>query len=174
VNGSIETTGANQRVTLYWRPGCVYCLRMRFVLRWHHLPVQRINIWADPDAAAYVRSVSKGNETVPTVVIDGAGVPALLDEACRVASPAGRIGLLGFSSAPSPLSQQEVVRKELTIAGSRLNRRMLPRVVEWLSSGRLKPEDMITQVFAASDARAAFDLIEREPDKTLKVQLDFA
>lgn len=110
----------------------------------------------------------------PTVVIDGAGVPALLDEACRVASPAGRIGLLGFSAAPSPLSQQEVVRKELTIAGSRLNRRMLPRVVEWLASGRLKPADMITQVFAASDARAAFDLIEREPDKTLKVQLDFA
>ena len=71
VNGSIETTGANQRVTLYWRPGCVYCLRMRFVLRWHHLPVQRINIWADPDAAAYVRSVANGNETVPTVVIDG-------------------------------------------------------------------------------------------------------
>jgi L-gulonate 5-dehydrogenase len=110
----------------------------------------------------------------PTVVIDGAGVPALLDEACRIVSPAGRIGLLGFSAAPSPLSQQEVVRKELTIAGSRLNRRMLPRVVEWLSSGRLKPEDMITQVFDASDARAAFDLIEREPDKTLKVQLDFS
>lgn len=62
---------ANQRVTLYWRPGCVYCLRMRFVLRWHHLSVQRINIWADPGAAAYVRSVANGNETVPTVVIDG-------------------------------------------------------------------------------------------------------
>ena len=71
MNGFIETTGANQRVTLYWRPGCVYCLRMRFVLRWHHLSVQRVNIWADPDAAAYVRSVSNGNETVPTVVIDG-------------------------------------------------------------------------------------------------------
>ena len=32
----------------------------------------------------------------PTVVIDGAGVTSLLDEACRIASPAGRIGLLGF------------------------------------------------------------------------------
>lgn len=30
-----------------------------------------INIWRDPDAAAFVRSVADGNETVPTVVIDG-------------------------------------------------------------------------------------------------------
>jgi len=109
----------------------------------------------------------------PTLVIDGAGIPALLDEACRVASPAGRIGLLGFSNAPSNLSQQEVVRKELTIVGSRLNRRLLPRIVEWLAEKRLDPQGMITQVFPAADAHAAFDLIEREPQRTLKVQLDF-
>src|SRR5580700_6771502 len=48
----------------------------------------------------------------PTLVIDGAGIPALLNEACRVASPAGRIGLLGFSPSPSTLSQQDVVSKE--------------------------------------------------------------
>jgi glutaredoxin len=27
------------------------------------------NIWDDPDAAAFVRSVADGNETVPTVVV---------------------------------------------------------------------------------------------------------
>lgn len=30
-----------------------------------------VNIWNDEEAAAYVRSVNNGNETVPTVVIDG-------------------------------------------------------------------------------------------------------
>ena len=59
------------KVTLYWRPGCVFCMRLRLVLRWHHLSVHRVNIWADPDAAAFVRSVAGGNETVPTVVVDG-------------------------------------------------------------------------------------------------------
>jgi hypothetical protein len=29
----------------------------------------RVNIWEDPDAAAFVRSVAGGNETVPTVTI---------------------------------------------------------------------------------------------------------
>jgi L-gulonate 5-dehydrogenase len=110
----------------------------------------------------------------PSLVIDGAGIPALLNEACRVASPAGRIGLLGFSPSPSTLSQQDVVSKELTIVGSRLNRRLIPQVVTWLAEGRLKPESMITQVFAAAAAREAFDLIEKQPQRTLKVQLDFS
>ncbi|KQT53778.1 alcohol dehydrogenase [Aureimonas sp. Leaf454] len=119
-------------------------------------------------------TADEGDGLGPTLVIDGAGVPALFEEAARIASPAGRIGLLGFSASPSPVSQQEIVRKELTIVGSRLSRRLLPRVVEWLADGRLKPTGMVTQVFPASEAEAAFDLIEREPDKTLKVQLDFA
>ena len=109
----------------------------------------------------------------PSVVIDGAGVPALLEEACRVASPAGRIGLLGFSPAPCNVSQQEIVKKELTLVGSRLNRQLLPEVVGWLESGRLQPAAMITQTFAAAEARAAFELVERHPERTVKVQLAF-
>jgi mycoredoxin len=31
--------------------------------------VDEINIWEDPDGAAFVRSVAGGNETVPTVRI---------------------------------------------------------------------------------------------------------
>ncbi len=109
----------------------------------------------------------------PSVIIDGAGIPALLEEACRIAAPAGRIGLLGFSPAPCNVSQQEIVRKELTLVGSRLNRRFIPEIVGWLESGALKPASMITQTFAAQDARAAFDLVEQHPERTLKVQLAF-
>ncbi|MFC4167722.1 Zn-dependent oxidoreductase [Teichococcus aestuarii] len=109
----------------------------------------------------------------PSLVIDGAGVPALLEEACRVASPAARIGILGFSPAPCNVSQQEIVKKELTLVGSRLNRRLLPQVVQWLAEGRLRPAAMITQTFAAADAPAAFELIEKDPGSTVKVQLAF-
>lgn len=124
------------------------------------------------DVPARVASENEG--LGPSLVIDGAGVPALLAEACRVASPAGRIGILGFSPAPCPVSQQEIVKKELGLFGSRLNRKLLPQVMGWLASGRLKPAAMITQTFAARDARDAFDLIERHPERTVKVQLDFA
>ena len=56
-------------VTVYWRPGCIFCVRLRLVLRWHRLCPAMVNIWRDPDAAAFVRSVAGGNETVPTVII---------------------------------------------------------------------------------------------------------
>ena len=110
----------------------------------------------------------------PSVVIDAAGVPALLQEACRIAAPAGRIGLLGFSTEPSPVVQKDIVGKELTLVGSRLNRRLLPQVLEWLAEGRLSPAAMITHTFAARDAVAAFDLVDRHPEQTIKVQLDFS
>ena len=71
VGPASEETGSPARITLYWRPGCMFCRRLRFVLWWHHLSVRQVNIWRDPDAAAFVRSVADGNETVPTVVIDG-------------------------------------------------------------------------------------------------------
>ena len=42
--------------------------------------------------------------------------------------------------------------------GSRLIRHLIPQVVDWLSDGRLQPAGMITQTFAAKDARDAFRL----------------
>src|ERR1700758_4427497 len=56
---------------VYWRPGCQYCARRRGHLRVRRLRPRMRNIWADPAAAAFVRSVAGGTETVPTVVIDG-------------------------------------------------------------------------------------------------------
>ncbi|WP_147919644.1 glutaredoxin domain-containing protein [Ruania zhangjianzhongii] len=58
-------------VVVYWRPGCLYCSALRRRLGRSRTAVTWINIWADDEAAAYVRSVNGGNETVPTVVIDG-------------------------------------------------------------------------------------------------------
>jgi L-gulonate 5-dehydrogenase len=119
-------------------------------------------------------AVREENEGLgPSLVIDGAGVPALLEEACRIASPAGRIGILGFSPAPCNISQQEIVKKELTLVGSRLNRHLLPQVVEWLETGKLQPAAMITQTFPVREASEAFALIENDPGSTIKVQLTF-
>jgi mycoredoxin len=56
-------------VTLFWRPGCPYCWRLRTKLKQAGVDVDEINIWEDPDGAAFVRSVTGGDETVPTVRI---------------------------------------------------------------------------------------------------------
>jgi glutaredoxin len=56
-------------VEFHWRPGCPYCSALRGPLRRSGLPVREINIWEDQRAAARVRSVAGGNETVPTVFV---------------------------------------------------------------------------------------------------------
>lgn len=54
-------------VVVYWRPGCPYCSMLFTGLRDTGLPYRQVNIWDEPEAAAFVRSVAGGNEVVPTV-----------------------------------------------------------------------------------------------------------
>jgi mycoredoxin len=56
---------------IYWRPGCRYCLRLRFRLGRAGARAHWVDIWRDPAGAAAVREVADGNETVPTVVLGG-------------------------------------------------------------------------------------------------------
>ncbi|MFD7430528.1 glutaredoxin domain-containing protein [Streptomyces sp. NPDC059818] len=58
-------------VVVYWRPGCPYCMNLRLRLRFSKLEYTEVNIRRDPEAAAFVRSVADGNETVPTVTVGG-------------------------------------------------------------------------------------------------------
>ena len=62
---------SGREVVIYWRPGCQYCMRLKASLGDLRDKALWVNIWQDDDAAAFVRSVNDGNETVPTVVIDG-------------------------------------------------------------------------------------------------------
>lgn len=63
-------TGHNEPgITVYWRSGCPFCSRLRRKLARAGVITTEVNIWDDPSAAAFVRSVAGGNETVPTVTV---------------------------------------------------------------------------------------------------------
>ena len=97
-------------VTVYWRPGCMFCSALERGLERWGLPFERVNIWDDPDAAAFVRSVADGSETVPTVLVEDLALvnpsardvlrvvaeraPEVLPEAARedLARPPSRLG----------------------------------------------------------------------------------
>ncbi len=53
----------------FWRPGCPFCMMLERDLDRAGIAVTRRNIWDEPEAAAIVRSVADGNETVPTIRI---------------------------------------------------------------------------------------------------------
>lgn len=78
-------------VVVYWRPGCPFCMKLRLSMRLVGLRRREVNIWKDPEAAAFVRSVADGNETVPTVTVGGKAMvnPSLrrVRQAVRERSP---------------------------------------------------------------------------------------
>lgn len=66
-------------ITVYLRPGCAFCIKLWFKLRLTGTRYRPVNIWRQPDAAAFVRSVNAGNETVPTVrVVSSTGTESVL------------------------------------------------------------------------------------------------
>lgn len=54
-------------VEFYWRAGCGFCAALERQLDRLGVRLDKRDIWADDRAAAFVRSVADGNETVPTV-----------------------------------------------------------------------------------------------------------
>lgn len=68
--------GGGAAVTVMWRPGCPFCSLLLRRLERTGLVFDRIDIWDEPAAAAWVRTVAGGNETVPTVRVADAGAGA--------------------------------------------------------------------------------------------------
>lgn len=68
---------------------------LRVGLRRAGVEFDEVDIWSDPAAAEFVRSVAGGCETVPTVTVG--------DEAL-VNPPAPAVVALAFGEGPSPLS----------------------------------------------------------------------
>jgi len=58
-------------VVMYWRPDCVYCIKLRLSLLFSGLRYTTRLIFRDEEAKAFLRSVADGCETVPTVVVAG-------------------------------------------------------------------------------------------------------
>lgn len=91
-------TDTDPVVRFYWRPGCPFCVALRARLRKRGIPFEAINIWENPDAAALVRSVADGNETVPTVFV---GEQAMVNPSAeQVASVVGDVAPHLVTEAP--------------------------------------------------------------------------
>lgn len=98
--------GGDAPVTVMWRPGCPFCAMLLRRLERTGLTFDRVDIWEHPEAAAWVRSVADGNETVPTVRVAG-GTPeravALVNpSATQVLDVLGRLAPDALPSAATP------------------------------------------------------------------------
>jgi len=109
----------------------------------------------------------------PTLIIDAACHPSILQEAVTLASPAARIVMMGFSSEPSQIVQQGITGKELSIFSSRLNANKFPVVIDWLEKGLIDPDKLITHAFDYHHVTDAIELFENDQRQCCKVLLTF-
>jgi mycoredoxin len=73
-------TPLDPTVEFFWRPGCPFCSMLERSLSAEGITLAKRNIWEEPEAAAIVRSIADGNETVPTVRV---GDTALVNPSAR-------------------------------------------------------------------------------------------
>lgn len=111
------------------------------------------------------------NGVQPTLIIDAACHPSILAEAAALASPAGRIGLLGFSGEACTVTQQSLTSKELSLFTSRLNSHRFPEVIAWMEQGVIQPEKLVTHTLPLTQIEQAMTLFEKDPRSCCKVIL---
>ena len=110
----------------------------------------------------------------PTVIIDAACHPSILQEAITIVSPAARILIMGFSSDPCQITQQGITSKELSIFSSRLNANKFPVVIDWLKNKLIDPQKLITHQFDYTKVIQAIENFEKDQKNCCKVLLTFS
>lgn len=110
----------------------------------------------------------------PTVIIDAACHPSILQDAISIASPAARILIMGFSSEPCQITQQGITSKELSIFSSRLNANKFPIVIDWLKKKLIDPQKLITHQFDYTEVIHAIETFEKDQKQCCKVLLTFS
>ena len=109
----------------------------------------------------------------PTLIIDAACHPSILQEAITIASPAARILIMGFSSDPCQITQQGITSKELSVFSSRLNANKFPIVIDWLKKKLIDPQKLITHRFDYTNVAEAIETFEKDQKSCCKVLLTF-
>lgn len=89
----------------------------------------------------------------------------------RIASPAGRVVVLGFSTEPVKIPQVDIMSRELEIIGTRLNNNKFPQVIEWFAKGLVQPEKILTHTFPFTEAEQAFACMDTNPEEVGKIVL---
>ena len=86
----------------------------------------------------------------------------------------GTVCVLGLSSEPSPIVMKELIWKEGIIMTSRVSHGEFAETIDNMNRGALQPEAIVTDILHPSRTQEAFEMLEKEPEKHLKIMLKFS
>jgi L-gulonate 5-dehydrogenase len=115
-------------------------------------------------------------------ITDGMGANITIDAVCNkksfedaveITSAAGKIVELSFNEIPSDIAPMGIVKKELTICGSRLQTKRFPVVIDYLKQGKLPLKGFITGTFSLDEMSRAFDYVDKNNAIVRKAVISF-
>lgn len=109
----------------------------------------------------------------PTLSIDCACTKDSLGTLVRVTGNAGRIITMGFSVAPTEVTNFGITSKELDIRGSRLQNRKFQTAIDLIREGKIDLDHKISHTFHFLDAQKAFDFNDSRDPSIRKIVLTF-
>lgn len=123
------------------------------------------------DLDALIAKVTDGEGV--NVVFEAAGIPALLEHAVEILSPAGRLVALTFGKTPIAVDFKAVNAKELTILGTRHQMQKFPETLKGLPDRLDRVDKLITHIFPAGKFEEAFAVLADKDSGAGKVVLTF-
>ena len=109
----------------------------------------------------------------PTLSIDCACTKDSLGTLIRVTGNAGRVITMGFSVAPTEVTQFGITSKELDIRGSRLQNRKFQEAIDLVREGKIDLHQKTSHTFHFTDAQKAFDFNDTRDPSIRKIVLTF-
>jgi len=126
------------------------------------------------DRQAIAREISDAVGTGGAdIVFECAGAPETLWNMCEVAAPGGHVIVIGSTPEDTVAFSSGAARRSgLTLRFVRRSLDTLEPCIDLVAQDLLAPGDLVTHEFAAADAAAAFDLVDRAAEGVLKAVVD--
>ena len=109
----------------------------------------------------------------PNVTVDAVCIKKTFEDAVLITSTAGRVVELSFNETPSGIAPVNIIKKELTICGSRLQTKRFPVVIDFIKNGKLSLAGFVSKVFPVSQMTEAFEYIDKNNASVRKVLISF-
>ncbi len=109
----------------------------------------------------------------PNVVIEAVGNPRTLELAIEVASAAGRVVFVGWTSEVPQWRPDLFLKKELEFLGSRNSHDVFPQVIEFFQRNQDPLRRLVTHRFGMTDIEEALTLLDGHPDEAVKIIVEW-
>lgn len=103
-------------------------------------------------------------------VIDAVGSASTFEQAVQMAAPCGTIVEIGFDSRKAGIAPEIITKRELTIAGSRMNCHKFGVVSKWLEDGTIT-DKMISATYSLENIQEAFEAALANSSHWLKTMI---